>query len=740
VLYEMATGHRAFGGETQAILHEAILTTEAVPAHDLNSALPPELCEIIGKALEKDRDRRYQTTAEMHAGLQDLKEDSATRRRYPMPPDRFRRLKTLASRTKRVWLPATAVLLCAALVAGVLHYRARRAERLTQTDTVVLADFSNSTGDPVFDDSLRTALSVSLGQSPFLNVLSDHKIAEELKLMTRPADTKLTPEMARDLCLRAGSKAYIAGAIASLGNEYVLWLNAVNCQTGGTLAQEQVTAGDKEKVLNALGDASSKLRVKLGESVATVRKFDAPLANVTTPSLEALKAYSSGLKANGKGQDDSIPLFKQAIELDPNFAMAYNALAVCYENLGEHSRSIEYVKKAYDLREHLSESERFGLATNYFFSGLGDLPKAVEAGEAWTRAYPNNGFAYGNLAVVFATMGQWEKALAASKEAVRLAPNAPIVLANLIWSYMALDRFEEAAATLQEGSDRKLDSEILRRYRYALAFVRSDSADMERQLAWAAQHPQTQDGLLASEADTEAYYGKVAKSRAASQKAVQSALRADANESAGTWQGYQALWAAEFGNTGEARAAADEALRLAPETYYPRQLSAMALSRTGKVAAAQKLADELAKDYPADTGMQNFFLPALRASIALNSHHPEQAIDFLRPASEYELGRSYPAFEAEALYPAYLRGLAFLMMGKGTEAAAEFQKLIDHRGIVLNSPLGALAHLQMGRAYAIAGETAKAKAAYQDFLTLWKDADPDIPIYKEAKAEYARLQ
>jgi eukaryotic-like serine/threonine-protein kinase len=737
VLYEMATGHRAFGGETQAVLHEAILTANPVPAHDLNSTLPPKLCEMIGKALEKDRERRYQTAADLRTDLQDLKEDFAGSGRFTAPPDSFRRLKSIAAQAKKVWVPAIAVLLFAALIAGALYYRAHRAMRLTEKDTVVLADFVNSTGDAVFNDSLKTALSVSLGQSPFLHVLSSRKVATTLQFMTRPPDTKLTPDVARELCLRAGSKAYIAGAIASLGNEYALWLNAVNCQSGKTLAQEQVMAASKDNVLRVLGEAASKLRGQLGESLASVQEFDAPLAQVTTPSLEALEAYSKASQAKSLGE--SIALNKRAIELDPKFAMAYNALSGAYENMGQSNQSIEYAKKAFELREHLPQRERFDVAWGYYCSVTNDVPKANEVAEAWVRAYPTAA-AYADLSAGLATVGQWEKALAASIHALQLAPGYPPIDFNVVSSYMALNRFQEAGTVLQQALARKEDGEQIRLPLYVMAFLQGDAAGMQQQVAWAAQQPKDFGLILAAQAATDAYYGRIAEARNASRRAAQSAVGADAKEDAATWQAAQALWDAEFGDSSKARSAADEALRTGPATYWPRLFAAVALSRAGQVAAAQKLADALAKEYPSDTQVQGYYLPVIRASMALTGHHADQAIKLLQPAAEYELGRMYGPFLSAPIYPAYVRGLAFLMAGNGQQAAGEFQKLIDHRGIVQNLPVGALARLQLGRAYAMAGDRAKAKAAYQDFLTLWKGADPDIPIYKQAKAEYAKLE
>ena len=729
VLYEMATGQRAFGGQTEAIQRAAILAADPVPAHELNSALPPRLCEIIGKALEKDRDHRYQAAFEMRADLLEVKGTAQSGGISPLPRAAWRRLKSPAM--KIVWRIAVPILLVAASVEAGLYYHARQAERLTDKDTVVLADFANSTGETVFDHSLRTALGVSLRQSPFLNLLSDRAVTETLQLMTRPADTKLTPELTREVCVRTGSKAYIAGAIASLGNEYALWLNAVNCHSGDTLAQEQVTAASKGSVLEALGKAATSLRVKLGESLPSVQKFDTPLPK-TTSSLEALQAYGIAIDASlHKGEAEAIPPMKRAIELDPNFAIAYAVLGSYYTSAGQERLGTEYAKKAYDLREHLSEAEKFSVSYNYYGNGIGDAEKAAQVTESWVHAYPNSKNAYLNLAVSLATIGQWEKALAAGKESLRLQPT-PNAFGATASAYMALNRFDEAETLLEQSSARKLDTDEIHQLIYSSAFLRGDSAGMQQQLTWAAQHPGTQYLFLPAQASTEAYYGRMKKARDLLQRAISSALRADLKENAARLWATQALWEAEFGNTEQARSAAEEALRIGSGTSPPVE-AAIALARAKQADKAEKLAERLEKEFPSATDVHSYYLPILRAYNSLTSHDAEHALELLQPATEYDLADAGP------LYPAYARGLAFLMEGKGIEAAAEFRKLIDHPGIVVNSPLGALAHLQIGRAYAMTGDTAKAKAAYQDFLTLWKDADPDIPIYKQAKAEYAKL-
>jgi tetratricopeptide (TPR) repeat protein len=657
-----------------------------------------------------------------------------------------------ATEGKKLWkiLVPAAVLVIAALVAGVIHFRSRPAATLTEKDTIVLADFANSTGDVVFDDTLKQGLSVALNQSPFLNVLPDNKVAATLKLMSRPAGTKLTPEVASELCQRAGSKAYLAGSIANLGSQYVVGLKAVNCQSGDPLAQEQVTAASKEKVLDALGQAASKLRGELGESLATVQKLDVPLAEATTSSLEALKAYSLGDKAyNEKGAAASLPYDQRAIELDPSFAMGYAAVGLDYQSLAELGRASEYFTKAFQLREHASEREKLRIAAAYYSYVTGELDKAAQTYQESIESYPRSPGAYGSLGIVYSSQGQYEKAAEVTRQAVRLTPDDPGYYTNLANIALALQRFDEARQSIHEVQARKADNVVLRNAMYALAFLGADSAAMAEQQKWYAGKPEENEGLaLAS--DTEAYAGHVGKARELTKRAVDSAIRADSKENGAIWEANAAVLQAAYGNTAEARQSAAEALKLVPASQGVGVEAALALAMAGDTARAESLSQDLGKRFPLDTQMQSLWLPAIQAQLALDKRNPTVAVNELQAATPTELGQIGFVANISCLYPVYVRGEADLAAGQGKEAAAEFRKIIDHSGIVWNCWTGALAHLGVARANALESRTAqgadadaarvRALAAYNDFLTLWKDADPDIPILKEAKAECAKLQ
>jgi DNA-binding winged helix-turn-helix (wHTH) protein/tetratricopeptide (TPR) repeat protein len=641
----------------------------------------------------------------------------------------------------RLWkllIPATAILVAA--IGGWFYFRSHRtATALTEKDTIVLADFDNKTGDAVFDDTLKTALNVSLRQSPFLNVLSHSEVEQTLQQMTRPAGTKLTPEVVSELCQRAGSKAYLAGTIGSLGSQYVLGLRAVNCRSGDTLAEEQVTAAAKEKVLDTLGKAASKLRGELGESLSSVQKYETPVADATTSSLEALKAYSLGQKTRfAKGETAALPFFKRAVELDPKFALAYRAMAVAYSDGNEIGRAAEYSRKAHDLREKVSERERFSIDGFYYFIATGELEKAAQTYELWKQTYPRDSIPYANLGYIYFSLGNYEKALEESREALRLEPNNALSYLNVGGGYTSLNRLDEAEAVYKQAEERRLESETLLLGRYQLAFLKGDAPKMA-QLASAAMGKQgTEDLLLAARADTEGWYGKLNNAHELTRRAMNSAQHNDAKESAASYQAAAALREAESGNQEQARADANAALKLAPNRDV-RVVAALALARAGDTTAAERLVAELDKTFPLDTLVQRYWLPTIRAAVALERKDPKRAIELLKDTSTIELGQA-PSSLNIFLCPAYIRGEAYLMLHDGNRATAEFQKFIDHRGVVVNFPWGALAGLGLARAYALQGDTAKAKAAYQDFLTLWKDADPDIPILIAAKAEYAKLQ
>jgi serine/threonine protein kinase/tetratricopeptide (TPR) repeat protein len=746
VLYEMVTGTLPFRGESSAVIFKAILDAAPTAVVRLNPDVPADLERIINKALEKDRNLRYQSAAEIRADLGRLKRDTESHSSLTAFP--AERAMNGGRRVKFYW-SAAALVLVAALVAGVAFY-SRPSKRLTARDTVVLADFSNSTGDAIFDDTLKTALSVALNQSPFLNVLSDNKAADTLQQMTRPPGTKLTPDLARELCQRAGSKAYIAGSIGSLGSEYVLGLKAVNCQTGDTLAQQQVTAPAKEKVLDVLGSAVSKLRSQMGESLATVQRFDVPLEQATTSSLEALKAYSLGQKADReKGPGAALPYNQRAIQLDPNFAMGYLAVGGEYFSLAEPGRASEYFTKAFQLRDHASEREKLALAANYYLNVTGELGKAAQAYQEEIENYPQKSAAYLNLGVVYAEQGQHEKSAEITRQGLQLDSNNIAPFDNLANSYMALQRFDQARTTIHQAQALKLDDYITRNAVYALAFLASDSAAMAEQQQWFAGKPEENYGLsLAS--DTEAYAGHFRKARDLTKRSIDSAIRADSKENGAIWQENSALREAAFGNSAEASHAAVEGLKLAPASQAVESEAALALAMAGETVRAESLAKDLNERYPLDTQMQSLWLPAIQSQLALDRKKPAAALNALQAASGNDLGQIAFVSNLSCLYHIYLRGEAYLAAGQPSASAAEFQRILDHSGIVWNCWTGALAHLGVARANALQSRTTqgadadaarvRALAAYKDFLAIWKDADLDIPILKQAKAEYATLQ
>jgi len=729
VLYEMATGVMPFRGESTGVICNAILERAPVSPVRLNPDLPADMERIINKCLEKDRNLRYQHAADIRTDLQRLKRDTESGGTAAPPAQKNKRWKIFVS----------AAVVAAALIGGGIHYPWHRSKPLTEKDTVVLADFDNKTGDTVFDDALKQALAVELGQSPFLNVLPERKVSETLQMMGRPANQRITADVGRELCLRTSSKAVLGGTISGLGSHYLIDLNAMACSTGDTLDKEQGEAASKEDVLKALSRASSALRTKLGESLPSVQKFDVPI-EATTSSLEALKTYSMAVTIKReKGDAPAIPFLKRAIELDPNFALAYAALSTNYGNLGRPSLALEYATKAYELRDRVTEREKLRITAVYFGAGArGELDKWAQTYQLWAANYPRDYVPHVNLGDYYQIMGQYDKALPELQEALRIEPNEVMGYADLGATYLQLDRFDEAKATLDQALAHKLDSGILREYLYALAFLREDAAQMEQQLAWGAGKPGDEDPLLSIQSDTEAYYGRMNKGRDFSRRAVDAAVRADSKETAGLWQVNAALREAELGNAVLARQGVAAALAQSPGRDV-KVVAALTLARTGDAARAKALVAELEKNYPLNTTLKLYWLPSINAAVALSAGNSSQAIVDLEAAAPYDLA-SPPPLQVGTLYPAYLRGQAYLLGRNGSAAAAEFQKLLDHRGIVVNFVTGSLAHLQIGRAYAMAGDTAKAKAAYGDFLTLWKDADPDIPILKQAQAEYARLQ
>jgi tetratricopeptide (TPR) repeat protein len=556
-----------------------------------------------------------------------------------------------------------------------------------------------------------------------------------MKLMGRAPTEHVTADLARELCLRTGSKAILAGSVSSLGSQYVVGLEATACSTGDTLAKEQAEASSKEGVLKALGTAATSLRARLGESLASVQKFDVPV-EATTPSLEALKAYSMGITTGRtKGNAEAIPFMKRAIELDPNFAIAYAGLAVLYSNLGQASLSADYARKAYDLRDRVSERERYRISALYLQNVTVEVEKATEANELWAKSYPRDMVPHTNLGSLYANLGQYDKAIAETEAALRLEPTINSY-GNLATTYINVNRLKDARRILLEAQQKGFDDLFIRANLYSLAFLSGDTAEMERDVAWAAGRPSEEDQMLNLHADTQAYYGRLDKARDLARRASDSAVRSDAKETGAQWLVYQALREAELGNVTAARQEVARALALAPGRDV-KVLAALALARTGETAQSKTLLDALQKSEPTNTYLKVYWFPVIEASIAIAQQAPDRAIVALEPALPYELGVPPPG---TSMYPPYIRGLAYLAQKNGPAAAAEFQKFLDHPGIVQNFLLGSLARVQLGRAYVVSGDTAKAKTAYQDFLTLWKDADPDVPILKEAKAEYAKLQ
>jgi len=776
VLYEMATGQLPFRGNSTATIFDAILNSAPVPVLQLNPELPPKMEDIINRALETDRDLRYQSAAEMRSELMRLKRDrdsgksasarsgtvgvaqqtgsqatsQSTLSQSPPAPgvpssSTGGKIAEVTGAVEKLWkilIFAAAVLIV--VIGGWLYSRSQQTPRraataLNEKDTIVLADFDNRTGDSVFDGTLRQGLTVQFEQSPFLSLVSDQRIQRTLSLMGQPADTKLTPKISQEICQRTGSTAVIDGSIANLGNQYVLGLKAVSCRTGDALAVQQITAEGKERVLPALSEAATKLREKVGESLSTVQNFDTPLEQATTPTLEALQAYSLGRKtlAEKGAFAAAVPLFERAIHLDPNFAIAIASLGTSYGNLGETTLAAENIRRAYGLRERVSERERIYIEAKYNSYILGDFEKTRQTYELWAETYPRDSVPRMNLGELYCRLGQYDRALEEAREGLRLEENA-INYSTLLEVYINLNRLEEAQTTAQDAQDKKLDSPGLHSMLYELAYLQNDTVKMAQQAAWSAGKTGAEDELLSLEAATAAYSGRLRQARELSHRAVASAERAGEKEAAASYEAHAAVREALFGNAAEARHRAGAALALSSGRYMQYEV-AMALALVGDVARAQALGDDLNKRFPAGTAVQFRYLPTIRAQVALDRNDSFRAIEDLQATAPYELGTLGSADFSSALYAVYIRGRAYLDGHRGNEAATEFQKILDRRGVVLNQPTGALAHLQIGRAYALQGNTVKARAAYRDFLTLWKDADPDIPMLKRAKAEYTKL-
>jgi eukaryotic-like serine/threonine-protein kinase len=618
--------------------------------------------------------------------------------------------------------------------AGVFLWQHRKqATPLTDKDVLVLADFANTTGDPVFDGTLRQGLSIQLEQSPFLSIASEGRVQQTLKMMDKPIDTKLTPAIARELCQRAGYKAVLDGSIAQIGTQYLLSVRAVVCSTGDTLASVEAQARDKNHVLDALGKTALEMRNKLGESLRTVQKFDTPLEQATTSSLEALKAYSLGREAtSGSKWATAAPFYQRAISLDPNFAMAHARLGTSYRMLSQPTLASENTRKAYELREHVSELEKFYIESHYYQQATGELDKARQVYELWAQSYPRDWARASGETAVSSLQGQYEEGLIESREELRLHPNGDGYY-DLIYFYLSLNRLTEAQSMVEEAHAKNFDSPSIRALVYKLRFLQKDATGMSQQVAWATGKPEAETRFLGLEADTAAYSGRLGLARDLSRRAVVSAKQAGAIEVASGYEASVAVTEALFGNLTEARRRASDAIELS-NGWYTQSLAALALASAGDAVRSGTLADDLGIRFPVHTVVQSYYLPTIHAQLALSRNDPSGAIEVLHATAPYELSA------LGQLYPTYVRGESYLAAHEGDKAAAEFQKILDHSGLVANAPIGAVAHLGLGRAYALSGESSKAKIAYQDFLTLWKDADPDIPILICAKKEYAALR
>lgn len=626
----------------------------------------------------------------------------------------------------------------AAILTGLFFWISRQETYLTGNHAIVLADFANTTGEPIFDGTLRRALGAELEQTPFLHVLSDGKVSAMLKLMNQPQNAKLTNNTAREICERTNSEAVIEGSIASVGVPYLIDLRAVNCHTAETLASAEVTAKNRDAVLNGLKTAVLQLRHELGESLASIRKFNKPLDEVTTSSLEALKAYTEGARLiREKGEADAIPYYQRAIELDPNFAYAYLTLGALYWNSGEIRLAQECMRKAFELRDRVSENERSGIVAHYYLVVTGELEKSLQAWRQCARIHPEDKWAHVNLSALYSMIGEYEKCAAEGREAVRLDPENFDDYGNTIGCYTALGRFDEAKALIQQARSKGLSNSV-GFSAYLLAFLEGDEAEMQHEIKAAKGLRWIENAVLSSASDTEAYHGRLRKARALSAEAVDSAGRYGAKETAALWKVNEALREAEFGHTVHAIEYAKAAMATGSDPGVG-VLAALALARAGESAQAEKMLARLDAQFPLNSLLQYYWFPTVRAAIALDSGSAEAAIEALQGKTAYELG-SPEQFNLGPMYPLYIRGIAYLKARQPQAAAEQFRKIIEHPGIIVNFPLGSLAHLQLARALAMAGDTEGARREYRDFFTLWKDADSDIPILQQAKQDYAKLQ
>jgi serine/threonine protein kinase/tetratricopeptide (TPR) repeat protein len=730
VLYEMATGERAFTGETEAVLHDAIQHREPKPVRESAPEIPPKVEEIIEKCLEKERDQRLQTGSELHAALL-----GAQRVSSPVVPTPLEEDKPAASHRKLWVATVLSAALLIAVVATVLYRRAHPGLNLTDKDTIVLADLENMTGDEVFDGSLTEALRTALEQTPFLNLLSSDKVNRVVKQMGGPGRDALTLELARSVCLRTNSAAMVIGSIADAGNRYEIELSALPCGSRPGLATVKATATSRNEVIKELGIAALGLRRQLGEPQLTLQQFNQPLEIAMTPSPEALKAFAMGNKEQQQGSNArGVEYLKRAVEMDPSFTVAYAKLGSFEGDLFENAAANEDTARAFDSRDRVTGRWRFYIEMLYYRSVVGDVEKSLQISQEMSHTYPNDWTSHSHLSVALRSVGLYERAANEAREAIRLNPNGYVPYYNLMYSEIAMNRLNEAKAVFEEAQSHRIDSAGMRVLRYWVAFLENDGAAMQEQVNLEAASSEPTGSLFNEQSGSEYYFGRFGHARQLLAQAVAVSSRAGFTETAAEYKAEQAVTEAEVGNLRQARRYASEVPTLRPGTEIKAEV-ALALARVGD-PAARDLAVQLSRDMANNKQFRDYPLACVQAAIALHRGEPVGAAQLLEPARLYELGGPPPG----PLYHVYLRGLAYLEAHKGKEAAAEFQKIIDHPAIVVNNIWGALAHLQLARAQVMMGDKEAARKSYQGFLTLWKDADPDIPIYKQAKAEYAKLK
>jgi eukaryotic-like serine/threonine-protein kinase len=760
VLYEMVGGRVPFTGETASDVISLILRDEPLPLTRIAPEVPTELEWIVKKALRKDPEERYQTAKELLTDLKNLKQRldfEAELERTVQPESRSGAIaatggaQTTIETAKQSTMHSTSsaeyvvseikkhkrgavialAMIIAAAVAALVYFN--RAPALTERDTILLADFVNTTGDAVFDGTLRQALAVQLGQSPYLNIIPEDRVRETLRYMGRSPDQRITRDVGREICERQGIKALLVGSISALGNHYVITLEAINAQSGEALAREQAEAESKEQVLRSLGAAAVQLRERLGESLASIRRFDAPIEQATTSSLEALRAFALGDEQRNRGDElEAIPFYRRAIELDPNFALAHARLAVVYSNNGQLDRANEASQRAFELRDRVSERERFYITEKYYSNVTGEIDRRIETLELWKRTYPNDATPRNNLAVTFLFIGQYERAIEEAREAMRLNPNLATPASNLSGAFMSLNRYDEARQVLEQALAQRPNAPVYHRDLYGLAFVRGDNAEMEGRLAWFAGRP-VEHVAYRLRAETAAFGGRFRQAREFNRRAIELLRNRNLNDNAAQAMTYAAMVEAVVGNCQEARATASAGLAI-ERTLFSLNDAAFVYALCGDAAQAQPIADDLARRRPQDTALNAISLPMTRAALELSRGNGAQAVQLLQLTSRYESGL------IAGFWPNYLRGQALLRQQAGAEAMAEFQKILDRRGVSITSPLYPLAHLGLARAAALTGDTARSRRAYQDFFALWRDADSDIPILQEARQEYERLR